>query len=190
MKKIPLFPLPLVLLPGEILPLRIFEPRYLEMVAECMKNNSLFGITPEIKNNLQNLSIGTSAEIISWEKSEDKTLHIIAKGKDKFKISNFEVLKSGLKIGETVFFKETDPTPSMGHPDLEEIAKKINSEENLFEAFPNSASDLAYFLASRIGFDAEEKIKILIAETGDEKLDIVRKTLKTIQVLSHSETIH
>ena len=42
--KIPIFPLPLVLLPGEKLPLHIFEEKYRKMIEHCLKNNQKFGI--------------------------------------------------------------------------------------------------------------------------------------------------
>ena len=59
--KIPIFPLPLVLLPGEKLPLHIFEAKYKKMIEYCLKHNQKFGIVNSRSNDT--LSIGCTAEI-------------------------------------------------------------------------------------------------------------------------------
>ncbi|MBT8442446.1 MAG: LON peptidase substrate-binding domain-containing protein, partial [Gammaproteobacteria bacterium] len=81
MADIPLFPLKTVLLPGNRLALKIFEPRYLDMIADCLRENSCFGVVlihkgEEIRGNTDIYSIGTTATISDWEHRADGLLGI------------------------------------------------------------------------------------------------------------------
>ena len=78
---IPLFPLNTVLFPGGFLPLRIFEPRYLEMVATCMQQQMPFGVVlirngGEVGAPAETFAVGTLAAIIDFDKSKDGMLLI------------------------------------------------------------------------------------------------------------------
>ena len=89
--EIPLFPLNTVLFPNGHLPLRIFEPRYLEMVSDCMKTNSGFGICliksgEETGTVADTHDIGTLCEISYFNTHSDGLLGITASGKQRFRI--------------------------------------------------------------------------------------------------------
>jgi len=76
MSEIPLFPLKTVLLPANTLGLKIFETRYLDMIANCMRENSPFGVVlihkgEETGTNTDVYSIGTTATISDWEHRAD-----------------------------------------------------------------------------------------------------------------------
>ena len=68
---VPIFPLRTILFPGSKLPLRIFEPRYLDMVSSSMRSNREFGVVLNRKvpqpGMLETYAIGTLAKIIDWE---------------------------------------------------------------------------------------------------------------------------
>ena len=89
MDKTPIFPLNTIVFPGGYLPLRIFEPRYLEMVKNCLKENSGFGIV--LSNNESHYSIGTYCKIVDWEQLPDGLLGILTRGKYRFKINNSSI---------------------------------------------------------------------------------------------------
>ena len=79
--KVAVFPLPLVLFPEGFLPLRIFEARYLDMVADCLKNKKKFAIIPvSVEGQMETSITATTAEIVSWDHGESGTLNIIVKG--------------------------------------------------------------------------------------------------------------
>src|SRR5438094_3163303 len=82
---LPLFPLDLVLLPGVPLPLHIFEPRYKEMIKECLDQNRAFGI---IRSKGEALAtIGCTAEIMNVLKTyPDGRMNILAEGKKRFEV--------------------------------------------------------------------------------------------------------
>ena len=122
-KKIPLFPLSnFIIFPKTTVPLNIFEPRYIEMVNNCMKSNKLLGmIQPKSSSNdiskpeLHN--IGCLGKITSFKETEDKRYLIDLKGLIRFKI--FKEIKSSFQYREyEVDFKDY-------HQDLEEKQEKL-----------------------------------------------------------------
>ena len=90
--QLPLFPLNLVIFPAGILPLRIFEPRYLQMVRDCAKNQQEFvvcslGENQTLKQAAESSWVGTACEIIDFETMPDGLLGITARGTRRVMIS-------------------------------------------------------------------------------------------------------
>ncbi len=88
---IPLFPLNTVLFPNGILPLRLFEPRYLDMVSACMKAGTGFGVCliregHEAGPAASAYPIGTTAKIIDWQTLPDGLLGITVQGQQRFTV--------------------------------------------------------------------------------------------------------
>ncbi len=113
MTEIPLFPLKTVLLPGNTLALKIFEPRYLDMIATCLRANSLFGIVlihrgEETGIDSDIYSIGTTASICDWENRADGLLGITALGVERFEIMSTRTQPDGLTIAEIEVLDDTD----------------------------------------------------------------------------------
>lgn len=108
MTTIPLFPLNTVLFPDGILPLRIFEPRYLDMVSECMRTDSGFGVClisegTETGEVAICHDVGTVAKIIDWDKRDDGLLGITAQGTERFRILSRHVRPNQLLEGDVDF---------------------------------------------------------------------------------------
>ena len=87
--EIPLFPLRTVLFPGGFLPLRIFEQRYLDMVRDCARNDSGFGVClicegEEAVVPVKTMDVGTYARIVDWYTLEDGLLGVSAVGGERF----------------------------------------------------------------------------------------------------------
>jgi Lon protease-like protein len=82
---LPLFPLEVVLLPGNPLPLHIFEPRYREMIGECLDNQSQFGVVRALEQGIA--EIGCAAEIVAvTKKYSDGRLDLVAEGRRRFEV--------------------------------------------------------------------------------------------------------
>ncbi len=99
--EIPLFPLKTVLLPGNTLVLKIFEPRYLDMVAACLREDSEFGVVLIYRGDETGVgadiySIGTTARIRDWENRADGILSITAESIDRFEIRSTRTETNGL----------------------------------------------------------------------------------------------
>jgi Lon protease-like protein len=110
-RTIPLFPLRTVLFPGGTLPLRIFEPRYVDMIRWCMREASVFGgvLLKEGSDVLDAsatadapsiFSVGTEAQIIDFDQADNGLLGIVARGGEKFSVLNCEVEPDGLLRGQ------------------------------------------------------------------------------------------
>jgi Lon protease-like protein len=100
---IPLFPLHTVLFPGGPLRLRIFEPRYLDMVSRCMREDSGFGVAlivagQEAGAAAQTVEIGTLARIVDFEQLDDGLLGITARGERRFRIVHVHQESDGLNV--------------------------------------------------------------------------------------------
>jgi len=82
---LPLFPLDLVLLPGAPLPLHVFEPRYKEMIAECLDEKKPFGVVRASSDGVA--EIGCTAEIVEVTKRyDDGRMDILTRGVERFEV--------------------------------------------------------------------------------------------------------
>lgn len=103
--EIPLFPLHSVLYPGGALPLRIFEPRYLDMVGTCLREDSCFGIClisegTETGSAAESFKYGTLGSISYWQQLPDGLLGVTVRGEQRFEILSTEVRANQLSVAE------------------------------------------------------------------------------------------
>jgi Lon protease-like protein len=108
---IPLFPLNTVLFPGGRLSLRIFEPRYVDMVRHCMRESAGFGVVliregVEAGGPAQTFDVGTLARIIDFDQLEQGLLGITATGERRFHVVGRQVQKDGLNTGTVEWLAE------------------------------------------------------------------------------------
>ncbi|MBV8667506.1 MAG: LON peptidase substrate-binding domain-containing protein [Burkholderiaceae bacterium] len=94
---LPLFPLNTVLFPGGVLPLKVFEARYIDMVRACMKNDAPFGVVliksgSEVGTAAEPEEVGTLAHIIEWDMEKLGVLLLHTKGGQRFRILETRVL--------------------------------------------------------------------------------------------------
>jgi hypothetical protein len=111
-----LFPLRAVLFPGGLLPLRIFEPRYLDMIGECMRSASAFGVIliragGETGPLSALAEVGTSAQVVDFEQREDGLLGILCRGERRFRLRSREVRADGLHVGQVEWLPVAASTP-------------------------------------------------------------------------------
>jgi hypothetical protein len=114
--EVPLFPLRTVLFPGGYLPLRIFEQRYLDMVRDCARNDTGFGVCliregEEAVSPVKTAQIGTHAQIIDWYTLEDGLLGVSATGTVRFLIENSWQEDDGLFRAEIHVIPEAPACP-------------------------------------------------------------------------------
>jgi len=102
--QIPLFPLNTVLFPDGPLPLRVFEPRYLDMISRCMKEDAPFGVLLIHEGHEAGPStthdVGTLATVTDWYQGSDGLLGITAIGTERFRLHSAERQDDGLNVGE------------------------------------------------------------------------------------------
>jgi hypothetical protein len=114
--ELPLFPLNAVLFPGGPLKLRIFEPRYVDMVGRCMRADQEFGVAMILEGKevgfARTAPIGTTARIFDFETLNDGLLGIAARGARRFKIHSVRTQHDGLNLA-SVEFLPADPPASV-----------------------------------------------------------------------------
>lgn len=113
---IPLFPLNTVLFPGGVLPLRVFEPRYMDMVSACMKQQSGFGVClilsgKEVGEAAVTYEVGSLVRIIDWDQRDDGMLGITAQGQQRFRIFATRARPSQLLMADVDLLEEPAPVP-------------------------------------------------------------------------------
>ena len=113
---LPLFPLKTVLFPGGVLPLRVFEPRYMDMVTRCMREGTPFGVCliaagDEVGEAAVPHPVGTEAHIEQWDMEQAGLLTLLTRGGRRFRIVDHEVERDGLLVGEVRWLDEPAPQP-------------------------------------------------------------------------------
>ncbi len=106
MPLLPLFPLELVLFPGVPLPLHIFEPRYKEMVGECLRDKSEFGVVRIAEQGIA--AVGCTAGVVELVKTyDDGRMDILTEGRRRFEVLNIDQERAFLR-GDVVYFGDEE----------------------------------------------------------------------------------
>jgi Lon protease-like protein len=186
--QVPLFPLNTVLFPGGPLPLRIFEPRYLAMVSDCVSNNSPFGVLLIREGGetgpASTHEVGTLARISDWYQGSDGLLGITAIGEQRFRVISSHREASGLNVGNVELLPEEPavPLPEEFHAMPEILAGVLDDLGRLYESLERHMDD-AGWVTSRfveiLPMDLESKQVCL--EVGDPiaRLRLVQEVLES-----------
>jgi uncharacterized protein len=175
-RPLPLFPLATVLFPGGPLALRIFETRYLDLVRECARDGSTFGVClivggREVGAPAVPAAIGTEARIVDFQTLPDGLLGITCRGGQRFHFARTRVRDNGLLIGEVETLAEevTVPVPpefSLLATILERLVEQIGAPFG--EARKQDFDDavwVGYRLAEMLPLEPEERQGLL--QLGD-----------------------
>ncbi len=174
MIELPLFPLKTVLLPGNTLSLRVFETRYLDMIAECMREDSTFGIIliykgEETLGDTDIHSIGTTAKISDWQDRADGLLGVTALGLERFEIISTRVQDNGLTLGKVKILAEIAEVdiPEQFYY-MQELLNHISAQEGKIQDKNQSFSEMMYRLIYQLPLDTNLKQRLLeIPNCGD-----------------------
>jgi Lon protease-like protein len=167
---LPLFPLDLVLFPGAPLPLHIFEPRYKELIAECIAQKTTFGMIRARENALA--EVGCTAVILDVNKTyEDGRLDINTEGGQRFAVRQLNQERSFLR-GEVVFFEDEPSQVTKSETDT-----VIQLHQQLFEVLgqhmevEKSYASLSFQLAHELPVDLDFKQSILEMKSEAERVE-------------------
>jgi hypothetical protein len=188
--QVPLFPLRTVLFPEGPLPLRIFEPRYLDMVSECLKNDQRFGVLL-IKEGSETgpattYDVGTLARISDWYQGSDGLLGVTAVGEQRFRLLSVERCKNGLHVGQIEILAEQAamPLPDEFRPLAQVLEGVLDDLGRLYESIDRRYDDAAwvgYRFAEILPIAPEEKQASLEADDPLRRLHIVRRMISLIR---------
>ena len=183
--EMPLFPLRSVLFPGGVLPLRIFEPRYVDMVSRCMHEGIGFGVVliragaeARLDNDTQQpdvFHIGTEAEIVDFNQADNGLLGIVTRGRRKFMLLETFEAADHLLMGRVDFLADEAPGELLPehdalvgvlkeliqHPLVQKLNIKVDFEE---------ARSVSYRLAELLPIEPEIKQALLQLRWPRERL--------------------
>ena len=180
MPELGLFPLPLVLVPTERIPLHIFEPRYRELISECVENDEEFGLVLATGDGAVH-EIGTRAAVAQVvEVLDDGSMNIVVEGRDRFRLLD-------LTTGRSFTTGVVEPVEDDAEPPLEtDVERATEVFRQLAEAadsdvdFPDPGSPLYDFeLAARVDFAVDSKQQLLATTSPRERMRTLIRLLET-----------
>jgi uncharacterized protein len=167
---LPLFPLEIVLFPGAPLPLHIFEPRYKEMINECLEQKLPFGMVRVKENALA--SVGCSATIVNViKKYEDGRLDIAAEGRQRFEINLLNQERSFLQGDVTYFNDEASQVADGPKKVLIELHEQLFSILGQPPEIEADAPSLSFHLANELPVDLDFKQALLEMKSEAERVE-------------------
>jgi len=181
---LPIFPLELVLLPGVPLPLHIFEPRYKEMIAECLEQKKPFGVVRASSDGVAD--IGCTAEIMSvTKKYDDGRMDILTRGVERFEVIQVNEERSFLQAEISLVQDEDEDEPGKPATEMVTQAVRLHAEiAKLAGAEPSGpdeqAGNLSFLLAGSLPLDLDFKQSLLSTLSEAKRLGAVVGYLEAI----------
>jgi uncharacterized protein len=191
---LPLFPLKTVLFPGGILPLKVFEQRYITMTKACLSDDQPFGVclltrgeevvrAATAKAELAFASIGTLARIVSWDMPQLGILHLRTEGATRFQVREHSVGEDGLVIGQVT---QLTPEPALKLPDafaplgklLELLISRVGKENFAADQPLDDASWVSYRLAELLPLPLAIKQSMLEINDSEVRLRAIDQFLR------------
>ncbi len=187
----PLFPLGLVALPHELVPLHIFEERYKTMIGECLENEREFGIVWAGADGVH--AVGCAMEIAEvLERAEDGRLNILTRGTRPFRLLD-ERHDLPYPAGEVEFLADKEEPPD---PPAAEAARAAYAELVVQATDRELPSDeleamTAYRMAATVDFGLEAKQGLLDLRSENARLRLVtrlfRAAMRRLEFVEHAE---
>ena len=196
---LPLFPLDLVLFPGTPLPLHIFEPRYKDLISECLDNKTRFGIVraraaqeqeseaeeqPEPADNEQEQAladVGCTAEIVAVTKSyPDGRMDIVTEGRERFEVLDIDEQRSFLRADVLYFDDEA------GNAAAENIARAVKLHGEILaiagakQSLPDELKQVSFHLAGSLPLDLDFKQALLEMRSESKRIEAVITAFEAI----------
>jgi len=187
---LPIFPLELVLVPEETLPLHIFEDRYREMIGECLRAKASrsgmqdFGIVFAKEGEISN--VGCTAQIVSVTREyDDGRLDILTVGKRRFEILLTNEEKSYLRASVEFFDDEGSDTPGKAEAEnairlFQRVVQGLRQVSQMPVHLPQPYRYLSFRLAASLPLAPEFKQNLLSLRNEPERLELVAHSMRQL----------
>jgi Lon protease-like protein len=175
---LPLFPLPLVLFPGVPLPLHIFEPRYREMLADCLAGDRRFGIVFTPEDDLDGPDrgdVGCIALIQTAQELPDGRSNLIVLGEERFVIGRLVADVRPYLLGEVVSYADLDEPTEAIAPFADQLrqifervgraARTLADDRDPLPPLPDDPAALSFTIASLIDLDGPGRQRLLASRS-------------------------
>lgn len=180
MPLLPLFPLDLVLFPGIALPLHIFEPRYKEMIGECLANQSSFGVVRALEQGIA--EVGCTAVVMDvTKKYPDGRLDLVTQGRDRFEMLELNRERSFLQAEVMLIPDEPAAADEADAERAVELHREILSLAGAAQDSPDAGQPLLSFcLAGSLPLDLDFKQKLLAMRSEAQRMPALVTHLESI----------
>ncbi|MDF0752252.1 LON peptidase substrate-binding domain-containing protein [Marinobacter sp. 71-i] len=188
---VPLFPLNSVVLPGGRIPLQLFEPRYIDMLTRCLKEDRGF-VVVLLREGLETVKsaafydIGTYVRIIDFQQMDNGLLGITVEGQDKVTVVRSWQQSDGLNVGdvECLLAEEELPVPErfaelpsvlkalFRHPVIRELGMDVDYDD---------ARDVGWRLTELLPLDKQEKQRLVELQAPLERLERLLGLLEALE---------
>ena len=189
MDEIGLFPLGLVLLPTETVPLHIFEERYHDLIGECLELNTPFGVVYADEDGLR--QVGTLAAITEvTERFPDGRMNIVVQGRERFRLLELTEGRSFVTGRVELVDDQYDPAdPANVEEALGLFGRLVELTGSDVEAPDPETPELSFAIAGRFEFSAELKQELLDESSERVRLERLCELLKAAAetVVRHKE---
>ncbi|HAI58339.1 MAG TPA: hypothetical protein DCM32_00465 [Xanthomonadaceae bacterium] len=185
---LPLFPLRTVLMPGGVLALRVFEPRYLDMVKRCARRGESFGVClivdgPEVGGPALPAEIGTEARIVDYTVQAGGVLGIAVEGERRFSVVSTSTQADGLVMAEVRWIARGPRKrvlPQHGFPVdlLRRMLERAGGPHAYAEGASFDDADwVSYRLAELLPLDTDQRLHLLEEDEPARRLDALLRWL-------------
>ncbi len=204
MSTLPLFPLNTVLFPGQMLPLHIFEPRYRQMIGECIRRAQPFGVVlirsgEEVGETAEPYEVGTTAHVVQVERQADDGMNILCVGQTRFRIT--QLLHDKPYPSGRIEFWPWEPYTE-GSVDIERVQRQLDryvqllsqvTDSKLQVNLPDEPAALANIAASVLQIELSEKQRLLSTPSIDQLLtdvaELLQRELRAWQIVQASRQL-
>jgi Lon protease-like protein len=201
LRHLPLFPLPLVMLPNEVLPLHIFEERYRQMLKDVAADRNMFGVTlfepaGDYIERPATGTVGCVAEIKESEAFPDGRSNILTVGIVRFRINDYVEDGSPYLVGDVEYFEDEPADGDVVAPVADEVfylfermaraAFKMGGSRGPFpEIQRTDPESLSFLITAAFNFENDKKYRLLEMTSTLQRLselrDLLRKTVDQME---------
>lgn len=193
MHELGLFPLPLVLFPGERMPLHIFEPRYRELIGECLEQQRPFGILLSEDESLS--EVGTEASVVEvLEQTEDGRSTVLVEGGERFRLAQLTEGRA-FRTGVTERFGdegEDEPDAELVERTLELFRRLAElTETDIDELMEAGIEPRAFAIAAHVELELARKQELLELRSERLRMELLATLLERAALaISHMREQH
>lgn len=206
-RHLPLFPLPLVLLPNEVLPLHIFEPRYRKMLTDIERDRKFFGLTlfepgESLVEKPALGSVGCVAEVRESQLLPGGESNIVTVGVIRYRLINYVEAGEPYLVGDLEFFEDAPEDAAElktlsddVHGLFERVARaafKISGSRGRFPDIPKSDPEqLSFLITAAFNLENDLKYQLLATDSTSDRLQKLNEILiQTVSKMEESAEIH
>ena len=206
-KHLPLFPLPLVLLPSELLPLHIFEPRYRQMLKDVALDKNMFGVmyfnpAEDFIEKPGTGTVGCVAEVRDAQTMADGRSNVLTIGIVRYRLIDYVAAGEPYLLGDVEFFEDEIEDENVLNPLAEDvftlfrrIAKAAHKLSGSSGTFPDvqqtDPESLSFLVTAAFNLEPDLKYQLLETRSTIERLKKLKEILlQTVSTMEDSAEIH